>query len=172
MITYKNIVDDYKTIATKHQLINSFHSGFLDEVDIDKMDTTDFPILYIEPSTTTIDKGVMTYTFNAFVLQPILEDLSDRNDVWTNMLLVMQDIIAEYKQITATQPSGANAGKKYSYPANEVVLDLPITAEPFTARFANILTGWSATFSLQVNNTNDLCNAPITKSNLNPNTNL
>ena len=27
MITYKNIIDDFSTIATNHYLINSFHSG-------------------------------------------------------------------------------------------------------------------------------------------------
>ena len=38
MITYKNIIDDFKTIATNHFVINSFHSGMLDEVDINKLD--------------------------------------------------------------------------------------------------------------------------------------
>ena len=46
MITYKNIIDDFSTIATNHYLINSFHSGLLDEVDIDKLDQSNFHILY------------------------------------------------------------------------------------------------------------------------------
>jgi len=33
-----------------------------------------------------------------------------------------------------------------------------------------MLTGWSAEFSLQVNNANSLCNAPIEPSDENPNT--
>jgi len=170
MITYKNIVDDFNTIATNHYLINSFHSGMLDEVDIDKMDLTNFPILYIEPGATTIEQGMLTYTFTVFTISLIKEDLTDRNVVWTDMLQIMQDVIAEFKQNLSLQTSGGDSGKKYSYVPDEVVLDMPISAEPFTARFSNMLTGWSAEFSLQVNNANSLCNAPIEPSDENPNT--
>jgi len=170
MITYKNIVDDFNTIATNHYLINSFHSAMLDEVDIDKMDLTNFPILYIEPGATTIEQGMLTYTFTVFTISLIKEDLTDRNVVWTDMLQIMQDVIAEFKQNLSLQTSGGDSGKKYSYVPDEVVLDMPISAEPFTVRFSNMLTGWSAEFSLQVNNANSLCNAPIEPSDENPNT--
>tara|TARA_R100000781_G_scaffold84553_1_gene52019 strand:+ start:609 stop:1121 length:513 start_codon:yes stop_codon:yes gene_type:complete len=164
MITFKNIVDDFNNIATNHYLVNSFHSGLLDEVDINKLDQSDFPILYIEPGTSNVDTGVLTYSFTVFTISMIKEDLEDRNMVWSNMLLVMQDIIAEFKQNLSLQTSGGDSGKKYSYVPGEVVLNTPISIEPFTARFANILTGWSATFTMQVNNANSLCNAPIEPS--------
>ena len=167
MITFKNIVDDFNNIATNHYLINSFHSGLLDEVDINKLDQSDFPILYIEPGTSNVDTGVLTYSFTVFTISMIKEDLEDRNMVWSNMLLVMQDIIAEFKQNLSLQTSGGDSGKKYSYVPGEVVLNTPISVEPFTARFANILTGWSANFTMQVNNANSLCNAPIEPSDEN-----
>ena len=170
MITYKNFIDDFKTIATNHFLINSFHSGMLDEVDINKLDQSDFPILYCEPGNTNIDKGVMTYTFTVFTMNLIKEDLTNREDVWSEMLQIMQDIISEFRQNLALQTSGGDSGKKYSYIPGEVVLNLPINAEPFTVRFANMLTGWSATFTMQVNNPNSLCNAPIEPSDEAPNT--
>ena len=161
MITFKNIVDDFNNIATNHYLINSFHSGLLDEVDINKLDQSDFPILYIEPGTSNVDTGVLTYSFTVFTISMIKEDLEDRNMVWSNMLLVMQDIIAEFKQNLSLQTSGGDSGKKYSYVPGEVVLNTPISVEPFTARFDNLLTGWSATLSMQVNNKNNLCIVPI-----------
>ena len=164
MITYKNFIDDFNTIATNHYLINSFHSGMLDEVDINKLDQSDFPILYVEPSNTNIDKGVMTYTFTVFTMNLIKEDLTNREGVWSEMLQIMQDVIAEFRQNLAVQTSGGDSGKKYSYIPNEVVLNLPINTEPFTVRFSNMLTGWSATFTMQVNNPNSLCNAPIEPS--------
>ena len=170
MITYKNFIDDFNTIATNHYLINSFHSGMLDEVDINKLDQSDFPILYVEPSNTNIDKGVMTYTFTVFTMDLIKEDLSNREQVWSDMLQIMQDVIAEFRQNLAVQTSGGDSGKKYSYIPNEVVLNLPINTEPFTVRFSNMLTGWSATFTMQVNNPNSLCNAPIEPSDEAPNT--
>ena len=136
----------------------------LDEVDINKLDLSDFPILYVEPGNTNIDKGVMTYTFTVFTMDLIKEDLSNREEVWDTMLQVIQDIISEFRQNLAVQTSGGDSGKKFSYIPNEVVLNLPINAEPFTVRFANMLTGWSASFTMQVNNPNSLCNAPIEPS--------
>ena len=170
MITYKNFIDDFKTVATNHFLINSFHSGMLDEVDINKLDQADFPILYVEPGNTNIDMGVMTYTFTVFTMNLIKEDLSNRENVWSEMLQIMQDVISEFRQNLSIQTSGGDSGKKFSYIPNEVVLNLPINAEPFTVRFSNMLTGWSATFTMQVNNPNSLCNAPIEPSDEAPNT--
>jgi len=163
MITYKNIVDDFNTIATNHFLINSFHSGLLDEVDINKMDSSNFPILYIEPGNTNIDKGVLTYTFTVFTMNKIKEDLSNREQVWSEMLQIMQDVISEFRQNLSVQTAN-DPGKKFSYIPNEVVLNLPINAEPFSVRFSNMLTGWSANFTMQVNNPNSLCDAPIEPS--------
>jgi len=48
-----------------------------------------------------------------------------------------------------------------SWVDDEVILNLPISCEPFTAKFDNLLTGWSATLSMQVNNKNNLCVVPI-----------
>tara|TARA_B000000532_G_scaffold111986_3_gene89980 strand:- start:944 stop:1453 length:510 start_codon:yes stop_codon:yes gene_type:complete len=163
MITYKNIVDDFNTIATNHFLINSFHSGLLDEVDIEKMDSSNFPILYVEPGNTNIDKGVLTYTFKVFTMNLVKEDLSNREEVWSEMLQIMQDVIAEFRQNLSVQTAN-DPGKKFSYIPNEVVLNLPINAEPFSVRFSNMLTGWNATFTMQVNNSNSLCDAPIEPS--------
>ena len=170
MVTLKNIIDDFSDIATNHYLINSFHSGFLDEVDINKLDQADFPILYCEPGTATIDMGVLTYSFTIFVLDMLKEDLTNRNAVWTSTLQTTQDVVAEFRQNLALQTSGGDSGKKFSYVPDEAVLELPITTEPFTARFANILTGFSTSMSIQVNNANNLCNAPIEPSDNNPNT--
>ena len=95
------------------------------------------------------------------------EDLTNRDIVWTSTLQTTQDIIAEFRQNLALQTSGGDSGKKFSYVPGEVVLELPISTEPFTARFANILTGWSTSMSVQVNNANNLCDAPIEPSDNN-----
>jgi hypothetical protein len=114
--------------------------------------------------------GVLTYSFTIFVLDVLKEDLTNRNAVWTNTLQTTQDVVAEFRQNLALQTSGGDSGKKFSYVPDEAVLELPLSTEPFTARFANILTGWSTSMSIQVNNANNLCNAPIEPSDNNPNT--
>tara|TARA_R100000781_G_scaffold24355_1_gene18003 strand:+ start:349 stop:855 length:507 start_codon:yes stop_codon:yes gene_type:complete len=166
MITFRNAVGFLEKIADKHYMINSFHCGFMDEVDINKLGATDYVILYAEPGTATIDKGVMTYNFTVYVLdminnedsvfqanavsEPILEK-EGRTDALNENLQILQDVINEFHQNLYST----------SWVDDEVVLDLPINCEPFTARFDNLLTGWSASISMQVNNTNNLCIVPI-----------
>ena len=159
MITFRNAVGFLETIADKHYMINSFHSGFMDEVDINKLGATDYVILYAEPGTATVDKGVMTYTFTIYVLDMINDAVGDapnnerlgRLDTLSENLQILQDVINEFHQNLYST----------SWVDDEVVLDLPISCEPFTARFDNLLSGWSASISMQVNNKNNLCIVPI-----------
>ena len=152
MITFRNVVGYLDTIAENHLELQSFHSGFLDEVDINKLGAEDYPILYAEPGSATIDQGSLTYSFNIYVLDMLQEDSDNRNDTFSENLQILQDVINEFKQNLYST----------SWVANEIVLDIPITAEPFTARFDNVLTGWNATLNIEVNNTNNLCISPIT----------
>ena len=143
-------------------MINSFHSGFMDEVDINKLGATDYVILYAEPGTATVDKGVMTYTFTIYVLDMINDEVGDapnnerlgRLDTLSENLQILQDVINEFHQNLYST----------SWVDDEVVLELPISCEPFTAKFDNLLTGWSASISMQVNNKNNLCLVPITSN--------
>ena len=160
MISFRNAVGYLETIASKHLQINSFHSGMMDEVDINKLGATDYVILYAEPGSATINQGVLTYSFTIYVMDMVNEEVGDepnkqrigRVDAYSETLNILQDVIAEFKHSLTTQ----------SWVDDEVVLQLPITAEPFTARFNNLLTGWSATINIDVNNKNNLCIAPIT----------
>jgi hypothetical protein len=160
MITFRNVLGFFETIAEKHLQINSFHSGFMDEVDINKLGATDYVILYAVPGNATINTGVLTYTFTIYVLDMINDEVGDapnkerlgRIDTYSENLSILQDVINEFKQNLYST----------SWVDDEVLLTLPITAEPFTARFNNLLTGWSASISLEVNNPNNLCIVPIT----------
>ena len=159
MISFRNVVGYLETIATQHYEIRSFHSGMMDEVDINKLGATDYVILYAEPGNVVINQGVLTYNFTIFVMDMINDEVGDdpnkqrvgRVDGYSETLNILQDVVAEFKHSLTTQ----------SWVDGEVVLELPITAEPFTARFNNLLTGWSASISVDVNNKNNLCIAPI-----------
>jgi hypothetical protein len=161
MITFRNVVGYLETIATNHQMIRSFHSGLLDEVDINKLGAKDYTILYAEPGSATINQGVMTYSFTIYVMDMISDAIGDapnkqrlgRVDAYSETLQMLNDVISEFKQSLSTS----------SWVDGEVVLQLPITCEPFTARFNNLLTGWSATINVNVDNKNNLCIAPNNK---------
>ena len=74
-----------------------------------------------------------------------------RVDTYSETLQILNDVIAEFKHSLSTQ----------SWVDDEVILQLPITCSPFTARFNNLLTGWSATINIDVINKNNLCIAPV-----------
>ena len=154
-ITYRQMIDTFKTIATNHYQIQSFNSGSLNDVDIEKLDVTNFPLLYVTPNPAVVDAQTLTYSFDVIVATIIQEDFADLDDAYTEMLLILKDVIAEYRQAQETA----------SYVDQRTDLVLPITCEPFTSRFANMLTGWGATFQIVCNNENNLCAVPI-----NPNT--
>tara|TARA_R110002020_G_scaffold65_3_gene364 strand:- start:7529 stop:8020 length:492 start_codon:yes stop_codon:yes gene_type:complete len=159
MITFRKALGFLETIADKHYEINSFHSGFLDEVDINRLGATDYIILYAEPGAAIVDKGSMTYNFTIYVLDMINDEVGDspnnerlgRIDKLSENLSILQDVINEFHHSLYST----------SWVDGEVVLELPINAEPFTAKFDNLLSGWSATLSMQVNNKNNLCIVPI-----------
>ena len=160
MITFRNVVGFLETIADKHYEINSFHSGLLDEVDINKLGATDYVILYAEPGDATIDTGVMTYSFTIYVMDLINDQVlgdspnnqrTTRVDAYSETLQILHDVLNEFK----------HAMYSTSWVDNEIVLDTPISCEPFTAKFDNELTGWSADVSVQVNNPNSLCIVPV-----------
>jgi len=160
MISFRNVVGYLETIAEKHFEINSFHSGQLDEVDLNKLGATDYIILYAEPGTVVVDKGLLTYNFSIYVMDMINEEVGDdpnrqrvgRVDTYSQTLNIIQDVINEFHQ---------NLHPDLSWVNSDVVLSLPINAEPFTARFDNTLTGWTATLNVQVPNQNNLCISPI-----------
>mgnify|MGYP003148099385 FL=1 len=160
MITFRNVVGYLETIAEKHFQINSFHSGQLDEVDINKLGATDYIILYAEPGTVVVNKGVLTYNFSIYVMDMVNEEIgSDPNrqrvsrvDTYSQTLNIIQDVINEFHQNLYSS----------SWVDNDVVLSLPVNAEPFTARFDNTLTGWAANLTIEVPNQNNLCVVPIT----------
>ena len=159
MITFRNVVGYLETIAEKHYEINSFHSGMMDEVDLNKLGATDYIILYAEPGTVIVDKGLQTYTFSIYVMDMISEEIGDdpnrqrvgRVDTFSQTLNIINDVVAEFHQNLYST----------SWVDDDVVLSLPINAEPFTARFDNTLTGWAANISVQVPNPNNLCIVPI-----------
>ena len=165
MITFRNIIHELSNIAFQNYQLHSFHSGLLDEVDIGKLETGSYPILYAEPGNAIINTGVMTYSFTLYILDQIndaetqidaiyssaVKERVGRVDILSENLQILNDVISQFKQNLSSR----------SYVNDEIVLNLPITAEPFTARFNNLLTGWSASIELQVNNGNNICIAPF-----------
>jgi len=151
-ITYRQMVGTFSDIATNHLQIQSFNSGSLDDLDIEKLDADKFPLLYITPQPAIVDAHTLTYSFDVVVADQIQEDMADINDAYSETLLILKDVIANFRQATESE----------SWVDQRTDLDLPINLTPFTSRFSNMLTGWAGTFSIVCQNQNNLCDVPQT----------
>ena len=149
-ITYKQMVDTFETIATNNKVIQSFNSGSLNDVDIEKLDADKFPLMYITPNPVTVDAQTITYSFDVIIAELIQEDYTGLNDAYTETLLLMKDVISNFRQAVQTS----------SWADQRTDITFPITLTPFTSRFANMLTGWGGTFNVVCQNENDLCSVP------------
>tara|TARA_R100001015_G_C4633538_1_gene198643 strand:- start:506 stop:982 length:477 start_codon:yes stop_codon:yes gene_type:complete len=158
MITFKNVIDLFESIVSKHFQLKTFQTGELSEVDVNKLNQQDFPLLFLEPNNTTIDVRTLNYSVDIYILTQVLDDGTSTNDSYSQTLLIMQDVVAEFRQILSSSSFVADADK------HEYIIELPIICEPFTERFANLLTGWNTTITIEVSNANNLCIAPISNS--------
>lgn len=165
MITFKNLVNAFSDITTNHYQLQKFLSGELSEIDPEKLDQTQFPMMFLQPNIATVDVRTMTYSVDIFILTLIQDDGTGIDDSYSETLLILKDVIAEFRQIMSSSSFFANTSvDARRNDKNQYIIQFPISCDPFTERFSNLLTGWSATISIQVNNENDLCNAPISTS--------
>ena len=151
-ITYRQMVNTFSEIATNHLQIQSFNSGSLNDLDIEKLDADKFPLLYITPQPAIVDAQTLTYTFDVVVADQIQEDMTDIDDTYSETLLIIKAVISNFRQATQTE----------SWADQRTDIEMPINLTPFTSRFANLLTGWAGTFNIVVNNENNLCIVPQT----------
>jgi len=151
-ITYRQMVNTFSEIATNHLQIQSFNSGSLNDLDIEKLDADKFPLLYITPQPAIVDAQTLTYSFDVVVADQIQEDMTDIDDTYSETLLIIKDVISNFRQATQTE----------SWADQRTDIEMPISLTPFTSRFANLLTGWAGTFNIVVNNENNLCIVPQT----------
>ena len=87
------MVGTFSDIATNHLQLQSFNSGSLSDLDIEKLDADKFPLLYITPQPAIVDAHTLTYSFDVVVADQIQEDMTDIDDTYSETLLIIKDVI-------------------------------------------------------------------------------
>tara|TARA_R110000765_G_scaffold6157_10_gene19064 strand:- start:61 stop:630 length:570 start_codon:yes stop_codon:yes gene_type:complete len=148
--TYNNIIDSLSCVSLAHMMVHSVSTG-----DIENIDTSGvvkYPLVHIVPTAVTSGVNTLTYDFNILAMDLVQTDESNEQDVLSDTLGILTDIIAQYKQ-------GANLG---IYPNNKGVYaqvdDSDFSLEPFTERFDNIVSGWNCNFSITMPHNYQTCN--------------
>jgi len=152
--SYNNVIDTLSCVGEQHLNIQSVTSGDIWEIDLEK--NTLFPLFHINPVNVSVGMNTRTFNFQLFVMDLVEPDESNEQEVLSDCLEIMNDIIAIYKHGEILYSYDAAAGEEQRY-----FIDNDFTIEPFTERFDNAVTGWVMSFAITVENELNSCNIPI-----------
>lgn len=159
MRSVSEINEQFRYIAEKHLILRSFHTNSLEEMDVNKWDVSEFPLLYAQVTGATVEEGVTTFNYEVIVATLTIEaQLPTLDDSYTQTFLILQDVIAVLEN-TIGSPVVGVGGLTLGDPAYG--LEMPVQCTPFAQRFDNLLTGWSTQMSIRVPNPLQLCNIPV-----------
>ena len=152
--SYNNVIDTLSCVGEQHLNIQSVTSGDIWEIDLEK--NTLFPLFHINPVNVSVGMNTRTFNFQLFVMDLVEPDESNEQEVLSDCLEIMNDIIAIYKHGEILYSYDAAAGEEQRY-----FIDNDFTIEPFTEKFDNSVSGWVMSFAITVENELNSCNIPI-----------
>jgi len=138
-ITLGAIYELFREIGNTVQ-VNTITIGDIFEVDL--VETT-YPLMHVATNNAVYDTNNLTYNFQIIVMDLVNKDESNEDYVLGDTLQTIGDIIS-YLRNTNTLL------REFTDFRNNIRIQDNITCEPFTERFDNEVTGWTADISLEV----------------------
>ena len=159
-INLKTFTDDFRILSDYHKQIQSFGFGKIDEFTYwnemrlkennDHYNSPYYPYFFVVPQDAIQKFGFMEYKFTFIVSDIIQRSLENQVDVLSDTLQIMDDIIGQFR-LSVTDSLG-NFNELY-------YLDTPITCTPFLEKYDDLLGGWVAEVTIQVESPLDRCDA-------------
>ncbi len=143
-LTYNNLIQLFTNIATAHKQLKSFGNGELWEINGDPKNSGVYPEAWLVPVNTIVRTQTIEYTVRLLVYDLVNKDESNENEVLSDTLQILSDIT-----------------KVFRYESDNFNLLNDPTFEPFTERFDDEVTGWSAEFVIEVNFPSNDCDMPL-----------
>ena len=147
-ITYNQIVKKFEDIITANKFIKTFVAGDIYEIDLTE---TTYMYAHLSIESATFDNAQLTYSFRLYVMDIVNKDEGNENDVLSDTLQVINDVISEFRNGSST--FGLETMQDYE-------IQDTISCAPFTERFDNELTGWVFSLGILVQNDFDACIIP------------
>tara|TARA_R100000655_G_C3000062_1_gene194275 strand:+ start:17918 stop:18448 length:531 start_codon:yes stop_codon:yes gene_type:complete len=145
--TYNNIVNILTRVSRGHGMVNTVSTGDVD--NIDNSGSSDYPIVHIVPTSVNTGAHSLTYNFNIIVMDLVLEDESNEQEVLSDTLMIITDIIAELRR------GGKVGGVNDDYLQD----NRGFTCEPFTESYDDKVSGWNCTYNIEVPHKFDACDS-------------
>src|SRR3990167_583685 len=145
MVTLKQINKHLNAFADSHLQIHSY--GFGDLWEIATSGTTNYPLMWVEPTGSSVRKGEVEYKFRVLIMDLVQKGEGDEVDVLSDMHRIGVDIVTEMRQ-------GGLAG------TYEWELFGDVSMDDFTERFDDEVTGWTINITIKTDWDYNQCSIP------------
>ncbi len=149
-ITLNNLYEMFRTIGNNVQ-VNTTTVGDIFEVDLTE---TTYPLMHVATNNASFDTNNLTYNFQIIVMDLVSKDESNEENVLSDSLQTIGDVIS-YIRNDNTMLSNLLDFR------NNIRIQDSITCEPFTERFDNEVSGWTADISIEVVFESSACTGDI-----------
>ena len=148
-VTLENLYKLLKDVAGANLLVSTTTIGDIFEVDLVE---TSYPLLHIGTSSASYGLNTLTYSFQLIVMDLVDKDEANEEEVLSETLQIIGDILSAIRYTNATE---------YTDFLHVVRIDDNISCEPFTERFDNEVSGWTATINIEVDFDASACSGQI-----------
>ena len=138
-VTLNQLYDLLETIGNNHLFIQTTTIGDIFEVDLVE---TKYPLLHIGTSSASYDRSTLTYSFQLLVMDLVKKDESNENEVLSDTLQIIGDVLSVLLN--------SDYDTNYRDFRHTIQVQENISCEPFTERFDNEVTGWTASVNIVV----------------------
>tara|TARA_R110002020_G_scaffold17386_5_gene61144 strand:- start:3196 stop:3693 length:498 start_codon:yes stop_codon:yes gene_type:complete len=137
--TLEQLYNLFRDIGEKHLFIQTTTIGDIFEVDL--VETT-YPLMHVSTNTATFSSGQINHSFQLVVMDLVNKDENNEEEVLSDMLQVIGDVLSVLLN--------SDYDTNYTDFRHEIRVEENITCEPFTERFDNEVTGWTADVNIVV----------------------
>lgn len=156
---FKKIATLLKQLSTYHEQIQGYGIGDINQLiyyteERLKIDNTEqnlgsyYPLMFVIPELATTDGRQTIYTFNILVMDILnTKNFDIEVDVWSDTLDILKDVVAQLK---------------YSLDSCYCTwdIDYPVDFTPFSEKYDDYVSGWTARIKLKIPDAIDRCIAP------------
>ena len=156
-MTYKEIINRFRTVTESHKMLQDFGYGQLSDLKTQSQlgpeeQGVDYPYLFLLPGTSNRQGSVMNYSFNMIVMDMAR---GEEGDVYDNYVTIqsqcqqyIDDVLANLYYYYKDQPEIELTGINYT---------------PFKESYQDELAGMTASITIQVPTPLNDCITPIAK---------
>jgi hypothetical protein len=140
-VTLNQLIGKLQTIATNHEQINSFFFGDIADLGTEK--PMQYPVLFADVAPSNFTYKVIGLNLQIMVMDIVKKDLSNENDVISDTLQIIEDVIIELRN-----------------PSEVFLIQDSINLTPFSDSQGDEVSGWTANITINIPSTYNSCAVP------------